>query len=777
MEKNRLYQKLEFNIILQQIMAYAHNDSSKSVIASTTHQTTYDQVNNLLKETDELMRLTTNYQKISLNNFYDVKAIINNIDHKRTLDGLSIIRIIKQQESISFLKELSKQIKEHDRFPILLSWLNNLNDITLLANKVYKMIDDSGLVYEDASANLLRISKEIKILNDDINNYLRSFVQKNSDHLMDNIITTRNNRYVVMVKLSSKNIIKGIIHDESSSKQTIFIEPSHIVNLNNKIQSLEFEKLEEMSIILQELSQDLYNNINIIIDNYNILEYIDVVNAKALYSLATNSIIPQLNEDSAKLEIFNGKHPLIADDKVVANDFYICNDESKYRIVLISGSNTGGKSVTLKMVGLFSLMVQSGIGIQASSNSNFPIYSKIFVDIGDEQSIITSLSTFSAHLSNVINITKEVSEYSLVLLDELGSGTDPREGENLALAIIEYLYAQDASLIVTTHYSKLKNYAITKPYVRSASVAFDEKTKLPMFKLNFDTFASSNAFIIAQGLGLSSSIVKQALTYYHEDLATSEELLLQLQTMQQEYTQKENILEQQQALLEKERISLVHQKEQIEISKDKIIKKALDDANDIVATQKEQANQIISKLKKEDKFINHKINEYQSELNKLHFDNEIKVNNDKQTFILGDIVKVLRINSNGSIKEILANKQYNVLVGNMSIKVKHDEIAFIQHQTKENKTKVRTSKLAKKSARSEINLIGLRVEEAQRTLNKFLDDAIIAKLNKVRIIHGFGTGALRIMVQSTLKNNKNIKSFAFASYQEGGQGATVAELN
>ena len=776
MVNNKLYHKLEYHVILESICKYVANEGSKKLIWALQHQTKYEAVKQLLAETDNIMRLTSDYQRLYFDDFFDVRDELENLRSKTILSGLDIVNIVKQNRSISFLKSFHQEITTKERYPIFNAWMAALVSITELEKEVMHKLDDDGLVYEDATANLQRINREIKEINAKIQNYLRDFIAHNSEHLMDNVITTRNNRYVLMVKMGSKNIIKGIIHDESSSKQTVFIEPTHVVELNNNIQSLEFEKLAEINVVLKALSNKLYEHKELLISNYEILQYLDVVNAKALYTIASEGIIPALNKDSAKLEVYAGAHPLINKDEVVKNDFFICNNESNYRVVLISGSNTGGKSVTLKMVGLFAIMVQSGIGIPAAAKSNFPIYSKIIVDIGDEQSIVSSLSTFSSHLSNVVAIVNNISAHSLVLLDELGSGTDPREGENLALAIIEYLYHKDASVIVTTHFSKLKNYALTTDYVRSASVSFDEKSKLPEYKLMFDTFASSNAFEIARSIGLSPKIVAAAIDLYHKDLASNDELLLQLQALQQEYTNKEQALVKKQENLALEQQNMTLEKERLVRRKEKILLKAQEQANNIVIEQKEKAQQIIKRLKDEDKFINHRVNEYNKELDELIFNKEVKTNNDNITFQLGDVVRVLKINSTGTINKILKNNTYEVLAGNIAMKVKHDEIEFIQHQANSKPKTIKTKHLAAKSLSSEINLIGLRVDEARRILNKYLDDALLAKLNKVRIIHGFGTGALRSMVQETLRNNKNIKNFMFASYQEGGQGATIAEF-
>ncbi|MDL2211414.1 endonuclease MutS2 [Erysipelotrichaceae bacterium OttesenSCG-928-M19] len=773
---NKVYQKLEFDEILNQVATKAQLQSTKEKIVSMQHSTNYDNVIEALNNTDEIMKLFLSYNEYSLVGLKDILVYFNNIAQNNILSGLELNEIIEQEETIVSLKNYYKDIDNKEEYEYFKDKIERLVSIKAITKEVKAMINYQGLVYEDATANLIHINSEISQTNQKITVYLRDFIKNNSEHLMDNVITFRNNRAVVMVKMASKNTIKGIIHDESSSKQTVFIEPSRVVELNNYLQSLEYQKNEEINIVLQELTNLVKENEDLILSNFSILTTLDLIKAKAAYSLEIDGNIPTINKDSAKLEIFAGRHPLIPQDDVIANDFFICNNETKYRIVLLSGSNTGGKTVALKMVGLFSLMAQSGLAISAAEKSNLPIYSEIFVDIGDEQSISESLSTFSSHLTNVSHITKNVSKYSLVLLDELGSGTDPRQGENLALAILEYLYKKDASVIVTTHYSKLKNYALTNNHVRSASVVFDEQSSRPIYKISFDTFASSNAFEIAHYLGLDDEIIMQARKYYNDDLNTSDELLLKLQAQQQDVELQQNALE-----LEISKYQELNNKiKETEVKalekNERILVKAKEEANQIINTSKEQAQIIIDKLKEQDNFINHKVNELNKEFDTLYFDETTKIDNDNQIFNVDDLVEIIKIKRQGVITKVLPKKNYEVAIGNIKTKVKHNEIKYLSKKPKEEVKKIKQKKHTSKQVKTELNLIGLRVEEALIELNRYLDDALLANLNQVRIVHGFGTGALRKAVHETLGSNKHVAKYYFAEYNEGGQGATIVEL-
>lgn len=768
---NNLYKKLEFDLILNKVAQKAVNSEVKKRIINTTHETSYEKIYENLNNTKEFMSLFFSYGTFKLDNFYNLLEFLD--DKNRILEGLQLKQIAFQQSLIDNLFLYQNEISNKENYPFFINSLQKLRTIRDLSIEINHKINYEGIVYEDASEELISLNKQSKQINDKINSFLKDFISNNSIHLQENIVTYRNNRMVIPVKVASKNIIKGIIHDESSSKQTAFIEPSQIIEFNNQLQSIEYKIQDEIKKILEDLSNQVYEKINDILNNFEIIALLDLYQAKANYSIEINGVIPTINKDSAKLEIFEGRHPLIDKNEVVANDFFICNNDSKYRVVLISGSNTGGKTVALKMVGLFSLMMQSAIAISANEKSSLPVYSQIFVDIGDEQSIEQSLSTFSSHLMSIIKIIKQVKEYSLVLLDELGSGTDPREGENLALAIIEYLYQNNASVIATTHYSKLKNYALTNDYVRSASVEFDMESNKPKYKISFDTFASSNAFKIAEYLGLDKIIINKAIDYYNSDLNTSEELMLKLQNQTIIYKAKEDELNKVIKEYEDKYNKIILEEKRLEDKKESIIEKAKIEANSIVSRSQKDADKIINELKKQKQFINHEINLINKELDDLYFDTNTKVDNSKQTFNIGDLVEILKIKRQGNISKVLTNNQYEVIVGNMSMKVKHNEIKFLNKAQKINKEKISSKKIISSKATSEINLIGLRVEQANIDLSKFVDNALLNGLDQIRIIHGFGTGALREMTHNYLKKNKHVKEYHFAEYNQGGQGATI----
>ena len=774
--EDKIYNKLEFDTILEQVSSYAKTKYVKELIITQKHSIDYDVVVSKLEKTDELMKLFVSYGSYSLAGFNDISSALDKVEQKKTLTGSELREIIEQQELIESFKLYVKEMDDLADYEFFNEQLDSIISIVDLARQVERMINLQGLVYEDATPRLVNINREIEETNSKITSYLREFVAKNKDHLMEDVITLRNNRAVVLVKTASKNIVKGIVHDESSTKQTVFIEPSKVVEYNNYLQSLEYQKSEEVEKILKDLTNQVLENVYNIKTNFLIFSELDLYKAKANYSLAIGGIIPTINKDSAKLEIFSGRHPLIPKDEVVANDFFICNNETKYRIVLLSGSNTGGKTVALKMVGLFSLMAQSGLAISANEKSNLPIYSEIFVDIGDEQSIVNSLSTFSSHLTNVAYITKNVSKHSLVLLDELGSGTDPREGENLALAILEYLYKKDASVVVTTHYSKLKNYALTTSHVRSASVIFDKDHNRPKYKITFDTFASSNAFEIAQYLGLEQTIINDARKYYGDDLNTTDELLLQLQEKQQEVKLKQEYLDKEIEKNRKIEQKMLDEERKTKQKNEEIIIKAREKANEIVVEAKNDAQIVIDKLKEQENFVNHEVNQLNKELDELYQPIQKSIDNSNQIFKENDLVKVIKINRQGIITKVLPRKNYEVTIGNIKTKVKHDEIEYLGKPPVEKEKIIKQKRYSSKKVATEINLIGLRVEDALIELKKYLDDALLANLNSVRIVHGFGTGALRKAVHEELKRNKNVKKYHFADYNEGGQGATIVSL-
>lgn len=772
---NKNYQKLEFDVILNQVSKHALLTSTKDLILNLKPKTEYEEVQAQLDQTSELMSMFFSYGSYKLEGLHDMSQAFNALKRKEILDGLDLYRISSISDVLNNITLYYNELTNKEKYPYFTSLVEDFNNINEITKQIKHMIDSSGLVYEDANETLKRLKTKIEANQVEINNYLQGFIKSNSDHLTDNIISTRNNRYVVMVKASSKNIIKGIIHDESNSKETVFIEPTKVIELNNEIQSLEHQRLLEIEKILRELTYLVYENMEEIISNYELLLKLDYHKALVEYTIEIDGTIPTINKDSAKLEIFNGRHPLIDKDKVVSNDFFLCNNETKYRIVLISGSNTGGKTVSLKMIGLFSLMAQCGIGISASDTSNLPIYKDIFVDIGDEQSIVNSLSTFSSHLVNVANILDNVSMHSLVLLDELGSGTNPSQGENLAIAILDYLYQKDASVVVSTHYTKLKNYAIEKDYVRSASVLFDEKSNKPQYQLSFDTYASSNAFEIALMLGLNKDVIEHARMMYESQLDTSDELLLKLSQENIEVLRLKEEFNEKLSNLENEKKKLVEKEKKLNEKFELEILKAKEEANRIISETKLQSEMIIDDLKKQDKFVNHEVNKITNVLNEISYDTNDNVE-EEHDFEVGDHVLVKKVNSNAVIIEVLKNDRYLINMGNLSTKVKKSEIKFLSKKQVVKQKKTRTSKYKSKNVSTELNLIGLRADEASIRIDKYLDDAILSGLKRVRIVHGFGTGVLRSLVQDKLRKNKNVVGFRFAEYNEGGQGATIVEI-
>lgn len=765
-----MYRKLEFDIVLKQISEKAQLVQSCANLLHWQHSTDQTTIKTMLEQTDELTRLFNAYSVFSVGGISDLEAVLAKVQQKEVLTGQELNIILSLEERILDLDKYAQDISLAE-YPYLETMLGQLNFNQPLAEAINMKIDPSGLLFDDASTNLQRINKEIVKTNQQLNDYLQAFIKKHSSQLQEGLVTFRNQRAVVPVKAESKKAIKGVIHDESGSGQTVYIEPSQVVEYNNQLQTLEYEKKAEIEIILRELTNQVVDVLEQLQGEFTTMIELDIVKAKALYTMQIDGIIPQISNDD-KLVIKQGRHPLIK--QPVPNDFYLADNDTHYQTVIISGANTGGKTVTLKMLGLFVLMMQSGIGISAQAPTTLPIYEKIFVDIGDEQSIVDSLSTFSAHVHNLAKITQQASSNSLVLLDELGSGTDPRQGENLALAILEYLHNKKASVVATTHYSKLKAYALTTDYVRSASVLFDEVNNKPQYQLVFDSYASSNALAIAQDLGLPKEIIEQADRYYRDDLDTNDELMLKLQDEQVKTKALQEELEQKKS----EYASKVQTAEQAiveaEAKANQLIWQAQEEANELVAQTRATAETVIQKLKDEDKFVNHRVNEIKADLDDLYVEEEDTSDDEKREFKENDLVELTKIKRQGTVKRKIGKNMYEVVVGNVTTKVKQKEMRYLG--TAEVSKPVKERKLAKPQVSAELNLIGLRVDEALVQLDRYLDGVVVAGLPQVRIVHGFGTGALRKAVHERLKKNKHVQSYAFAEYNEGGQGATIVKM-
>ena len=592
------------------------------------------------------------------------------------------------------------------------------------------------------------IRRESKKLEQNIRDKLNSIIHSStySKYIMEPIVTIRENRYVIPIKEEYRAQVKGFIHDVSSSGSTVFIEPLSVFELNNEIANLKVEEEIEIEKILAQLSGMLYKYTQFFRSNIDILGDLDIIFAKALYSIDIDGVFPAINDDKY-ISLVSARHPLIDKNIVVPIDISIGKD---YSALVITGPNTGGKTVALKTTGLLLLMAYSGIFIPAKESSSIYVFDNIFVDIGDEQSIQENLSTFSSHISNIVEITKNVTAESLVLVDELGSGTDPIEGANLAISILKYLFDIGATSISTTHYQELKNYCLTTSGFQNASFEFDIDNLKPTYKLLIGIPGKSNAFAISKKLGLNDNILNLASSLMKDNDVSIEELMKSIYDDKVKIENEKEKIEKNSNQIEALRKSLENENTRLQEKQDKILNNAKSEARDIIQSAKDEANAVIKRLNK---------------LNETSKDNLSIANNLRNE--LNDSLKNLDANSGGdgiNLQSLQAlNEKFSLK--NSSLKGKNSKVTFEKGNT-----------FKSQNISSEINVIGLNVDEATFMIDKYLDDCSIAKLSPVRIVHGKGTGKLREGIHKFLKTNSHVKSFRLGNFGEGEMGVTVVEL-
>ena len=738
---------LEYDKITHILEKYCKTYIGKENLAKLLPSFNREDVIKALETTQEAISLIYRKGNISLSDIPNISVSIKTLDGTGILTSLALLNIAR------FLR-ISREVKEYffSNDDIDLSNYSKLYDLfdLLYTNKnveekIFSVILDENIIADDASPKLSSLRKQSKKLEQDIRDKLNSFIHSStySKYLREPIITIRADRYVVPIKEDYRSQVKGFIHDVSSSGSTVFIEPLSVFELNNEIANLKVEEDIEIEKILANLSAMLYEYTNYLTSNISILGDLDLLFAKATYSIEIDGIMPQIN-DEKYVNLISAKHPLINKNVVVPIDISIGKD---YSSLVITGPNTGGKTVSLKTFGLLLLMAYSGIYIPAKEGSTIYVFDSIFADIGDEQSIQENLSTFSSHITNIVEIMQNVSSYSLVLLDELGSGTDPIEGANLAISILKYFFDLGATVISTTHYPELKNYCLTTSGFQNASFEFDVDNLKPTYKLLIGIPGKSNAFAISKKLGLSDKIINYANSLMKQDDVSIEELM-------------KNIYD--------NKIAIENEKDEIEKNSNqiKILRNSLEKQNSI---QKEKQNKIIEDAKKEARQIllsaKEEANSVIKELNNLP-NGDIKTANQLRNKINDSLKDVSSSTDNGlnleKLKEL--NSKFSLKNSSLENDKKSSSVTFSKDSFKS------------QTISSEINVIGMNVEEATFVIDKYLDDCSIAKLSPVRIVHGKGTGKLRDGIHKFLKTNPHVQSFRLGTFGEGEMGVTVVEL-
>lgn len=776
--QNIYLEKLEFNKITNILSEYSVTTFGKLKCKQLYPMTDSNKIEKALSETTEAVSLLYRKGTPPIDELNNIETHILNLKNQKFLSIKSLLEITTLLTVSRKLKDyyFEKELNQSDS---LTQYFDHLYLNTGIEEKISSSILDEQTLNDHASNELYSIKTSIKNTQKEIKAKLQSLLT--SKYLQDSIITIRQNRFVVPVKSEYQSNVKGFIHDTSTSGSTVFIEPLTVFELNNKLSDLQIKENIEIEKILQKLSSLFFEITNELENNYNLIALLDFTFAKAKYSKATNSNCPKINNNKI-IYLKNAIHPLLNPEIAVPISLELGKD---FSCLLITGPNTGGKTVTLKTVGLLVLMASSGMHIPASSESSVFIFDNVFADIGDEQSILESLSTFSSHMSNIVNIINSSTPNSLVLVDELGSGTDPIEGASLAQSILEYLKEKNILTMATTHYQNLKEYALLTDGVENASCEFDLNTLSPTYRLLLGVPGKSNAFAISKKLGLNSSILENAKKLINEDTATIEDLLKEI------YDSKALIESEKEKILQNsEKVSLLKEKlenEQKDISEHKkeYIKKAKQDAKEILLQAKQDANEIIKEIE-HSKSDNKKLNSLRNQLNdKLsettNIEKEISNNNpiDESEIVPNTIVYIPSLSKNGTILSYPNQaKKVNVQIDNIKTNLHISELSKAKNIDKpSNNIKVKKdSNFTPKKIDTELNIIGMNIEESIFLVDKFLDNSVLCKLESVRIVHGKGTGILGKGIQNYLKSHPHVKSFRYGSFGEGEMGVTVVEL-
>lgn len=778
---NNFLKKLELDIILEELSSYAIMPITKEKTLKISPLTDVRKIKTLLLETNEALGILVRLGRAPINIVSDYVNIIKVATKGGKLDGLELyetyrlyLTIRENNQHLDFL------LKENIPCTYYQEYVEKLYIDEYLETKIKKSIDEDGYVLDEASPTLKSIRQKLRSMDSRIKAKLQEIVSKEAARLSQNTVSIRNDRYVIPVKAEYKNMIKGTIQDVSASNQTFYIEPIAIMELTNEKQKLIKEEAKEIDRILTELSALVGENYEVLKCNFDIIGKIDFVFAKAMLADKQDARLVNINTDHI-MNLHNARHPLLRVEKVIPNN--ISFDD--YLGIVITGPNTGGKTVLLKTVGLLSLMTKCGLLVPADEDSNIMIYDKVCCDIGDDQSIQANLSTFSSHMKNITDIINMVTPNSLVLFDELGGGTDPDEGSKLAIAILDYLIKNKISFITTTHYSELKAYAYDNEQVVNASMEFNQNTLSPTYKLIIGLPGASNALAIASRLGLKKEIIDEAKKRSITSNNDLKNLMEKLEKRSYRLSEEEKKIKK----LEKELASVKQgyqeKLDNLEKEKKEILEKANQKAEKHLQDVTSKAEVILEELKELQAKGSVKLHEViaaKKDLDELG-EKEIKIvpkpKPVKRDIRLGDDVYVSRYDQYGSVSKVFKNGSYEVSIGNVTMTFKKNDLEVVDNAPVQKAPKVRVEKTRViSSARMSLSLDlrGERYEDAKERLNKYFDDALLTGLKQFTIIHGYGTGAIRGLVQDFLKKNKSVESFRYGGEGEGGMGSTVVIL-
>lgn len=783
--------KLEYNKIIEQLIEHASSFSGKELCRRLKPMTDISAIRSAQDETAAAFTRIVKKGRPSFSGCNPVNDSIRRLEIGGVLGSGELLRICKLLETAGRARAYGRHDNADEMEDCLDGYFEQLNPVTILVNEIRRCVIDEDEISDDASPGLKHVRRAMNQINDKVHATLSNMVNGSlRTYLQDPIITMRGDRYCIPVKAEYRSQVSGMIHDQSATGSTLFIEPMAVVKLNNDLKELYGQEQEEIQKVLARLSANAAEYTTEIHTCYTILRQLDFIFAKGALALDMNASQPIFNTEG-RIHIREGRHPLLDKKNVVPITLTLGDT---FDLLIVTGPNTGGKTVSLKTVGLFTLMGQAGLHIPALDRSELAVFHDVYADIGDEQSIEQSLSTFSSHMTNIVSFLKQVDEHSLVLFDELGAGTDPTEGAALATSILNHLHSRGIRTMATTHYSELKVYALSTPGVENASCEFDVETLRPTYRLLIGIPGKSNAFAIASRLGIPDYIIEDAKTHLTEQDESFEDILTDLETSRKTLDKERETIAAYKREIERLKMETSQKQEKLEAQRDRILREANEKAHAILEDAKETADETMrnfhkfgkanisaAEMEKERERLRKKMAKTRSGMTPEPA--KPKKQYKPSDFKLGESVKVLSMNLTGSVVSLPdAKGNLDVQMGILRSKVNISDLEIIDEKPNYlQKTAKRTGKGKIKMNKSltvatEINLLGKTVDEAVAELDKYLDDASLAHLSSVRIVHGKGTGALRQGIHKYLKRQKHVKSFRLGAFGEGDAGVTIAEL-
>lgn len=779
---SKIEKVLEFSKIRTQLAEYATSEKGKQMIKELPIEVDAKAIQNKIEETTDGVELLRLKQGIAIPRLKDISFALKRLELEAGLNGRELSDILRVLTTTHEVERFFEKVEEEEialkRVPRLVEKLESIPEVT---HELEASIREDGYVLDSASPTLHGVRVGIQKTEQDIRRQMDQYLTgKNAQYLSDTIITIRNDRYVLPVKAEYKSVFGGTVHDQSATGQTLFIEPQAVVNLNNKLREYQIQEKREVERILWELSQKLMPYTNSLHQNHYVLARLDVVNAKALYAHELKATEPIIDSNNY-VALWQAWHPLLEREKAVANDIILGEE---YQAIVITGPNTGGKTILLKTVGVIQLMAQMGLYIPAGENSRVGIFTEIFADIGDEQSIEQNLSTFSSHMSNIVSILKQINDKSLLLIDEIGSGTDPQEGSSLAIAILDYIASKQSYVIASTHYPELKAYGYDRPKTINASMEFDGDTLQPTYQLLLGVPGRSNAFDISKRLGLPSIIIDQARGLLSEEDQDLNAMISDLEQKRRRAQRDADKMRHQLELSTQLLADLQRETEQFQANKARLLEEAKERANTLIEQSQDDADKILSEIRelqlrsKQSTVKEHEMIEKKTALKDLKHEQDLKKNKvlrkekAKKALQVGQSVEVLSFGQRGTLVEKVNDQEWVVQMGIIKMKIAVEDLSPIA-EAQEAKQQVIVKSARTSHVSSELDLRGKRYEEAMKDLELYLDAAILANYPRVTIIHGRGTGAIKQGVHKVLRSHRSVASFEFAPMNTGGNGATI----